>query len=242
MGQAALLNLLSWQNQHSRAGVGTRTLQFAPLSFDVSFQEILATLSTGGTLVLISEELRLDMDALLTLLAEQRVNRLFLPFVALQALAEAAVSAQRFPTDLREIMTAGEQLKMTPQLVQFFTALPDCTLANQYGPTECHVVSELLLVGPPASWPALPTIGQPIANTQIYILDEQQRLLPAGEIGELCIGGAGLADGYLGRPELTAEKFISWQAADNETIRLYRTGDVARYLPDGNIEFLGRRG
>ena len=241
MGPAALLNLLTWQNQHSRAGAGTRTLQFAPLSFDVSFQEILTTLSTGGTLVLITEELRLDMDALLTLLTAQRVNRLFLPFVALQALAEAAVSAGRFPTDLREIMTAGEQLKITPQLAQFFGALPDCTLANQYGPTECHVVSELRLVGPPASWPALPTIGQPIANTTIYILDEQQRPLPAGEAGELCIGGAGLADGYLGRPELTAEKFISWQAADNETIRLYRTGDVARYLPDGNVEFLGRR-
>lgn len=241
MGQAPLLNLLRWQNRHSRAGAGTRTLQFAPLSFDVSFQEIFATLSTGGTLVLLGEE-QLDFDNLLLLIEEQGINRLFLPFVALQALAEMAVSSQRFPACLREVMTAGEQLKITPQVAAFFAAIPECVLYNQYGPTECHVVTQLRLAGPPAAWPPLPSIGQPIDNVTIYVLDKQLGALPAGEVGEICIGGACLADGYVNQPALTQEKFVRWQGVGAPAaVRLYRTGDLGRYLPDGTIEFLGRQ-
>ncbi|WP_343069164.1 amino acid adenylation domain-containing protein [Hymenobacter citatus] len=241
MGHHALVNLLHWQRRHSRAGSGTRTLQFAPLGFDVSFQEILATLTTGGVLVLINDELRLDFEQLLAFIAEQRINRLFLPFVALQYLAETAVHTQQFPVDLQEIMTAGEQLKRTPQLVAFFEALPGCVLYNQYGPTECHVVTELPLTGPPAAWPALPTIGRPIDNVQILIVDEALQPLPAGEIGEICAAGACLAEGYLHQPALTAEKFVEYTDAAGQPARLYRTGDLGRYLPDGTIEFLGRR-
>lgn len=240
MGHEALVNLLQWQRVESKAGLGTRTLQFAPLSFDVSFQEIFATLTTGGTVVLLTEEQRLDLPGLLTLIEEQQVNRLFLPFVALQGLAEAAVSAQQFPACLQEIMTAGEQLKVTPQLVAFFAGMPGCVLYNQYGPTECHVVTQLVLAGDPAHWPALPTIGKPIANTDVIITDEYLHPLPAGEIGEICLGGICLAEGYLNQPALTQEKFVPRPgAAPHE--RLYRTGDLGRFLPDGNIEFLGRR-
>lgn len=114
MDHAPLLNLLRWQNRHSRAGAGTRTLQFAPLSFDVSFQKIFATLSAGVTLVLLAEE-QLGFDNLLLRIEEQGVNRIFLPFIALQTLAEIAVSSQRFPACLQEVMTAGEQLKITPR-------------------------------------------------------------------------------------------------------------------------------
>jgi non-ribosomal peptide synthetase component F len=110
MGQGAAVNLINWQNKYSKAVKGTCTLQFAPLSFDVSFQEIMSTLSTGGTLVLINDEQRLDIVALIKLIEQHSVNRLFLPFVALQALAETAVSFNIFPTSLEEIMTAGEQL------------------------------------------------------------------------------------------------------------------------------------
>ncbi|MVN75041.1 amino acid adenylation domain-containing protein [Hymenobacter sp. HMF4947] len=238
VSHAPLLNLLHWQQGHSLAGPGTRTLQFAPLIFDVSFQEIFATLSTGGTLVLVAEEQRLDLAKLLHLIEERGVNRLFLPFVALQALAEVAVSTQHFPASLQEIMTAGEQLKITPQVEAFFTALPSCTLYNQFGPTECAcITTNLQLMGPPASWPRLPTIGQPIANTRIFIVDENLVVLPPGEAGELCVGGACLAEGYLNRLALTAEKFVTQAGVG----RLYRTGDLGRYLPDGNIEFLGRR-
>ncbi|MGI4740010.1 MAG: amino acid adenylation domain-containing protein [Janthinobacterium lividum] len=241
MGQMPLLNLLQWQNRNSRATAGTRTLQFAPLSFDVSFQEIFATLSTGGTLVLLEEEQRLDFDDLLALIEEQGINRLFLPFIALQALAEMAISSQQFPACLQEVMTAGEQLKITPQVAAFFAAIPGCVLYNQYGPTECHVVTQLKLEGPPAAWPQLPTIGQPIDEVAIQVLDKQLVALPVGEVGEICIGGACLADGYLNQPALTQEKFVQWQGVGMPAaMRLYRTGDLGRYLPDGNIEFLGR--
>lgn len=240
MGQKAVVNLINWQNINSEATKGTKTLQFAPLSFDVSFQEIMATLSTGGTLVLINEEQRLDMVALLRLIKQHSVNRLFLPFVALQALAEAAISINLFPKSLNEIMTAGEQLKITKQLRTFFAALNNCKLYNQYGPTECHVVTELKLEGNPENWPALPTIGKPIDNTAIYILDKQQKILADGEIGELCITGKCLAEGYLGNEVLTKEKFSILKLSDFKEIRMYRTGDMARYLNDGNIEFLGR--
>ena len=240
MGQKATVNLIDWQSKNSDAARGTRTLQFAPLSFDVSFQEIMATLSTGGTLVLINEDLRLDMVALLRLIEQHAVNRLFLPFVALQALAETAVSMQLFPNSLKEIITAGEQLKITTQIRAFFTTLNNCKLYNQYGPTECHVVSELKLKGNPATWEALPTIGKPIDNTSIYILDKKQQIVPNGQIGELCIAGLCLAEGYLGNDSLTEEKFSFLKLSDSKTTRIYRTGDIARYLPDGNIEFLGR--
>ena len=238
MGHAPLVNLLRWQEQNSTAGPGTRTLQFAPLSFDVSFQEIFATLGTGGTLVLLQEEQLLDFAELLRFIEAQQINRLFLPFVALQALAEAAATRQ-FPASLREVMTAGEQLKLTPALVAFFEALPGSVLYNQYGPTESHVVTQLRLAGPPAAWPALPTIGQPIANALVVILDDNRQPLPDGETGEIGLGGACLAEGYLGQPGLTAEKFLPWP--DPRSPRLYRTGDLGRRLPDGSIEYLGRR-
>ncbi|HTS44297.1 MAG TPA: amino acid adenylation domain-containing protein [Puia sp.] len=241
MGHSALVNLLTWQQKHSKATTGSRTLQFAPLSFDVSFQEIFATLSTGGTLVLIEDDLRLDPNRLLHFIEEQNINRIFLPFVALQYLTEAAVSEQYFPQCLTEVMTAGEQLKITPQVIRFFSALPDVVLYNQYGPTECHVVTELKLEGNPAAWPALPSIGKPIDNTAILILDEKMNILPAGETGELCISGKSLAEGYLNKAELTSQKFVNLENQDGTFLHIYKTGDEARYLADGNIEFLGRK-
>ncbi|OBX24917.1 amino acid adenylation domain-containing protein [Gelidibacter algens] len=240
MGEKAMVNLITWQNNNSTSKIGSRTLQFAPLTFDVSFQEIMATLSNGGTLVLINDALRLDMVALLNYIDKQQVNRLFLPFVALQALAEAASSIGLFPMSLKEVMTAGEQLKITPQVSNFFSKISDCVLYNQYGPTECHVVTELKLDGNPANWPTLPTIGKPISNTSILILNKNQELVPDGTIGELYIAGDCMAEGYLNNKELTDEKFINWNSPDGKNTRIYRTGDIAQYLPDGNIEFLGR--
>ena len=241
MGHSPLVNLLQWQAKHSKAGTGTRTLQLAPLSFDVSFQEIFATLTTGGTLVLVDESQRLDLNALLQFVDEQEINRLFLPFVALQYLAEVAVNTRRFPAGLFEVMTAGEQLKITPQIAAFFSALPQCLLFNQYGPTECHVVTQLILSGNPASWPPLPTIGYPIDKVNVWVVDENISPLPDGQTGELCFGGACLAEGYLNNPVLTKEKFTELELAAGSLVRVYRTGDLGRVLPDGSIEFLGRR-
>lgn len=241
MGQKALINLINWQNKNSTSKNGTRTLQFAPLSFDVSFQEIMSTLSSGGNLILIDEAIRIDMVALLNFIQQQKVNRLFLPFVALQALAEAAISTGLFPESLKEIMTAGEQLKITPQIRELFKKITNCILYNQYGPTECHVVTELKLDGNPENWPTLPTIGKPIYNCSILILNQNQEILPIGETGELYISGLSLAEGYLNNTKLTNEKFLNWKSPEGKIIRVYRSGDIAKYLADGNIEFLGRQ-
>ncbi|MGY0037907.1 AMP-binding protein [Pedobacter sp. NJ-S-72] len=180
MTQAALVNLILWQQQkNSAAGPGSKTLQFAPITFDVSFQEIFSTLTTGATLVLINDDLRLDPVNLLHFINETHIERIFLPFVALQFLAEAATGNKQFPQSLKEVMTAGEQLKITPQVKEFFEGLDNCVLFNQYGPTECHVVTELKLQGEPKNWPALPNIGTAISNTVIYILDQDKNLLPS---------------------------------------------------------------
>ena len=167
MSHGSLRNLLSWQLKHFAGVAPAITVQFASLSFDVSFQEIFVTLCSGGTLVMISEELRRDAAALLGYLENKSVERLFLPFVALQQLAEAADSQESLPHTLREVITAGEQLQVTQQIVDLFSHLKNCQLHNQYGPTESHVVTALTLTGLPHAWPRLPPIGRPIANTEI---------------------------------------------------------------------------
>lgn len=238
--QRALVNLILWQNNNSIATADSKTLQFAPLTFDVSFQEIFATLTSGGLLILIDDVMRLNPDNLLAKIERNKINRIYLPFVALQFLAETAVSIGTFPSALKEVMTAGEQLKITPQVENFFRGIPGCVLYNQYGPTECHVVTQLKLSGNPSRWPGLPNIGKPIANTDIYITDESLEILNDGEIGELCIAGASLASGYLNKPELTSQKFVQLSLQNGSQTRIYRTGDLARILSDGNIEFIGR--
>ncbi|HEX8351635.1 MAG TPA: amino acid adenylation domain-containing protein, partial [Pyrinomonadaceae bacterium] len=201
MSHGALANLVGWQTRHARAvGVGARTLQFASINFDVSFQEFFATWCAGGTLVLVSEQVRRDPSELLDFVARERVERLFLPFVALRQLAEAAEAAPRLPGALREVVTAGEQLQSTPSLASLFRRLGGCTLENQYGPTESHVVTSHTLDADPARWAALPPIGTPVANTQIHVLDASLQPAPVAVAGELYIGGANLARGYLGRP------------------------------------------
>lgn len=248
MGHRALVNLLNWQLQSSKsAGDGKRTVQFASLSFDVSFQEMFSTWATGGTLVMVSEELRADVRRLWQLLKLESIERLFIPPVVLQHLALAAEKSPDVPTSLREIITAGEQLKITPQIRKLFLRLPECTLQNQYGPSESHVVTSHRLTGDPLNWTELPPIGQPISNVAVHILDDHLQPVEMGVAGELYIGGECLADGYLRRPELSAEKFITNPLGPTEeelktsgSNRLYRTGDLTRRLPCGDIEFLGR--
>jgi len=239
MPHQPLVNLITWQLKNSRLAPGARTLQFTSLSFDVSFQELFSTWCAGGTLVLVDDELRRDPFALLRFIAEQKIERLFLPFVGLQQLAEAYRENAPAPC-LREVITAGEQLQITPAIVKLFEGLPDCTLHNQYGPTESHVVTAFTLSGPPSQWPALPPIGRPIANTQIHLLDPDRRPVAIGAEGELYIGGDCLARGYLHRPDLTAERFIPNPFSTDSNAKLYKTGDRGRWLPDGNIEYLGR--
>src|ERR1041385_3711715 len=238
MTHRALRNVLSWQTRHN--GGPYRTLQFASLSFDVSFQEMLSTWCSGGTLVLITEETRRDTRALLRAIDREQIQQLFLPFVFLQHLAEVIDDGEQLPVHLRSIITAGEQLEITPQIGRLFSQHPNLRLYNHYGPSETHVVTAYQLEDDVDEWSKLPPIGRPIANTRIYILDESGQVAPVGVAGELWIGGENVSRGYLNRPELTAEKFAPDSFTSEPGARVYRTGDLARYLPNGNIEFLGR--
>lgn len=234
-----LANLIYWQNQQPRLSKPANTLQFSPISFDVSFQELFSTWTTGGCLFFIPEQLRTEPVKLLEFLQFQAIERLYLPFVALQQLAEISQEYQTYPSTLKDIITAGEALQSTPQIINLLNKLQQCRLHNHYGPSETHVVTAYTLPASTQNWSALPPIGQPIANTQIYLLDAHKQLVTIGVAGELYLGGDCLAQGYLYRPDLTKQRFISHTFHENP-IRLYKTGDLARYLLDGNIEFLGR--
>lgn len=238
MHHGPLTNLIRWQLRTSVLGAGDRTLQFAPISFDVSFQEIFTTFGQGGTLVLITDEDRLNSTQLLRKIIAQRIDRIIVPFVALQYLAEAVERTGEVPSTLKEVFTSGEQLKITPSIADLFKLLPGCRFCNQYGPTEGHVVSELELKGDPSTWPALPNIGKAIDNVELLVLNEQMEPVIKGEEGELYLGGACVAKGYINREYLTAERFLA-DPFDPEG-RLYRTGDRAAELPNGEIDFKGR--
>lgn len=240
MPHGPLAGLVDWQCGDSGCGPGDRTLQFSALSFDASFLEIFATFATGGALVLIDAEARTDYDQLLETIHRHEVRRMFLPFVALQSIA-FYVTAMGLPAPpLREFVCAGEQIHVTPAIREFFAMLDGATLFNQYGPTETHSVSSLRMDGDPEDWPLRPAIGYPINSAHVTVLDERLRPVPAGVPGELCVSGRPLSDGYLGRPDLTAERFVPNPLPHGGPL-LYRTGDLARFLPDGRIEFLGRR-
>jgi len=239
MPHRALVNLVRWQLRHT-VNPQAKTLQFTTLSFDVSFQEIFATWCGGGTLVLMEDDRARDMQAVAGVMATEGVERLFLPFAALQNLAEVVDEEVCRALRLKEVITAGEQLRITPEMVRLFSRLDDCVLVNQYGPTETHVVSSYRLTGDPQDWPALPPIGRPIDNVQLYILDEHMQPVPIGVIGELYVGGCALARGYYKRPAEDRARFHPHPFDAAPGARLYKTGDLARWLRSGEIAFLGR--
>jgi amino acid adenylation domain-containing protein len=241
MPVGAAMNMIAWQMNESAWAGPQRTLQFAAFGFDVSFQEIFSTLCAGGTLLLIEEEKRRNATDLARYVMEKGVQRLFLPFVGLQMFAEG-VAEIGGPCDcaLQEINVAGEQLRINDKIRALFKRLERCRLNNHYGPTETHAASAFHLGMERDCWPLLPPIGQPIANAQIYILDKHEQFVPVGVAGELYIGGAGVARGYLNRPDLTEKRFLKDPFAKEEGARMYRSGDLGRWRPDGTIEFIGR--
>ena len=240
MPHAPLVNLLNWQRGGAHSPEPLRTLQFAALGFDVAFQEIFSTLCSGAALELIDNATRMDLDKLFGLVCERGVQRLYLPYIALQQLAEAVTNSKQdvgAACALREVITAGEQLRITPQIARLFAALPLCRLHNHYGPTETHVTTAFALPVDTAAWPALPPIGRPIANTRAYVLNDTLQPTPVGVAGELYLAGASMARGYWNRPDLTAERFVDDPFHGG---CMYKTGDLVRHLNDGQIEFLGR--
>jgi amino acid adenylation domain-containing protein len=237
MSHRALHNQVQWQRRQGPGGRG-RTLQWAALGFDIFYQEMVTTLSAGDPLVLVGEEVRHDFERLLDVIEDQRIERIFMPFVALRGLAELAVRLGRIPRSLHAVLTAGEQLQATPAVRAFFEQLPGCTLYNQYGPIEVHLATSHELDHDPAKWPVLPPIGRPFDNVRTYVLDAELRPVPPGVAGELFVGGIALARGYLGRPELTAERFLPDPFVAGA--RMYRTGDRVRWNAVGRLEFIGR--
>ena len=227
----SLLNLIVWHQRAFSVSAADRATQFAGPAFDATVWELWPYLTIGASVYLPDEDTRVASARLRDWLVAQQITIAFLP----TAQAES-VMALDWPreTALRYLLTGADTLHRFPS--------PDLpfTLVNNYGPTENTVVATSGPV-PPTSQPgALPSIGRPIENVQVYILDEELHQVPVGEAGELYIGGAGLSIGYLHRPDLTAERFIPNPLSGVPDERLYRTGDLARFLPDGQIAFLGR--
>lgn len=237
MPQRALANIIAWQVADSGSTVGWNTLQLWPLSVDVASQEIMATWASGGTVVLVSEETRSDWRDLLRYIDEQKINRVYLSFTTLYQVIEAAHELELYPTALHEVITAGEQLQIN-ESVQSFFAKTGGRLQNQYGMTETHIVSANTLSGDPGTWPSRPSIGRAIDNMVVEVVDENMEPVPPGGEGELCIAGPQVPKGYINLPEMTEKKFRPWPARDTVA---FMSGDYARRLPDGDIEFIGRR-
>jgi amino acid adenylation domain-containing protein len=208
-------------------------LQFAPISFDASTLELWGPLLNGGRLV-VAPPGRLALEELARLIKERGVTTLWLTAALFHQMVDSHLEALR---GVRQLLAGGETLSV-PHVRKFLEGIGSHRLINGYGPTEnttftcCHVMTAESCIGHTVP------IGRPIANTRVYVLDAQQQPVPVGVYGELYIGGAGLARGYLNQPELTAEKFVSDPFNPGE--RLYRTGDQVRYTPEGVIEFLGR--
>lgn len=225
LDHASLINLLENQKRESAS---VTTLQFTPVSFDVHFQEIFSTLSTGGKLVLIDEAIRLDFDLLLESIEKSNCERLFLPFVALNKLSQVAIEKNIYPKNLKFVTTAGEQLRITNAIRSFFIAT-NAQLFNHYGPSETHVVTSKKLNGDPQAWPELPSIGKILTGNKV-ILEKTDD----GET-ELIVGGSSVGLGYLNDQEKTDEKFF-----ELDGIRYYRTGDIVEEVNKGEYQFIRR--
>ncbi|MEE1742333.1 amino acid adenylation domain-containing protein [Streptomyces sp. BE147] len=207
----------------------------APLSFDISLNEIFLPLVTGGRLVVLRPGGERDPHHLLSVIAEQRVTFTYLVSSMLDVLLEIAGDSGRLDS-LRHVWCGGEVL--TPELYERFRARLDIPMYHGYGPAETTIgVSHVIYRG--AAERLSTSIGRANPNTQLYVLDGELRPVPVGVGGELYVGGLLLARGYVNAPGLTASRFVANPfAADGS--RLYRTGDLARYLPDGSLDFLGR--
>ncbi|MFP5285776.1 MAG: non-ribosomal peptide synthetase, partial [Thermoanaerobaculia bacterium] len=224
-----LVNLIRWHQRTYGVTSADRTTQIAGPAFDASVWEIWPALTAGASLHIPTEELRADPARLVAWLVKKGITLSFLP----TPLAEAVIE-QSWPEHvaLRSLLTGGDRLHRAPA-----PGLP-FELVNHYGPTEGTVVATFRPV--PAGEAGAPPIGQPMDNVRAYVLDRDLKPVPLGAVGELFVGGDGLARGYVGEPALTAASFVPDPFSAEPGARLYRTGDLVRYRPDGEIEFLGR--
>ncbi|HKS08829.1 MAG TPA: amino acid adenylation domain-containing protein [Pyrinomonadaceae bacterium] len=234
VSHGALLNLVSWHNSTFNISASDRATLLAGVSFDASVWELWPYMSYGASLDLPPDDLRSSPEGLRDWITRRAVTISFVP----TPVAEPMLALEwSFETKLRTLLTGGDRLHTWP------TASFPFAVVNNYGPTENAVVSTSGLVGREGGAPGTaPTLGRPIGNVGIYIVDQRGEPVPVGVTGELWVGGDSQARCYLNRPGLSAEMFVPDALSGKAGARLYRTGDLARYLPNGEIEFLGRSG
>ncbi|MCP5053166.1 MAG: amino acid adenylation domain-containing protein, partial [bacterium] len=223
---ASLVNLVFSQTRRFGIDENDRVLQFSSVSFDASVEQVFISLCSGAVLVLVDRDTLLDRDGFSEFLLRRSITHLH----AVPSFLDT-IDVARIPS-LKRVIAGGDICP--PSLAQRLRRPGRCEFYNEYGPTETTVTSLEIMAGDDVETLKRMPIGKPIPNTVVYLLDKWQKPVPTGVVGEIYIGGHGVARGYLNRPQLTAERFILSNA------RLYRTGDLGRWLPDGNIDFLGR--
>jgi amino acid adenylation domain-containing protein len=243
---AGVMNLLADMARRQRLRPADVCSWWTSGGFDVSVYEIFSALGAGATLLVVPPEVRPDPHRFADWLAGHAVTSAYVPPFALAALADRAeaadqaVPSERPPLALRRLVVSVEPIP-EPTLRRLLTAIPGLQIINGYGPTETTIFSTLHEVDRGASNAGTTPIGRAVQNGPVLLLDPSLRPVPVGVPGELCIGGAGLARGYHARAAATAERFMPNPYAAQPGARMYRTGDIARYLPDGRLRFLGRR-
>jgi amino acid adenylation domain-containing protein len=231
VSHGSLMNLVAWHNRAFGVMQSDVATQYASIGFDAAVWEIWPYLVAGASVCVVDEEVRVDPERLRDWLAREKITISFLPTPLAERMIKLPWPKQ---TNLRFLLTGADTLHYYPP-----AGLP-FKLVNNYGPTECTVVATSATIAPLENQVSLPPIGRPIDGTEIYILDENQKRAPEGQLGELYIGGASLAAGYLNDAQLTAERFVANPFSARSGARLYRTGDLGCYLPDGQIAFHGR--
>ncbi|MEA2692171.1 MAG: hypothetical protein QOJ16_1558, partial [Acidobacteriota bacterium] len=229
---SGLLNLVLWHQERYGVTPEDRATQIASPAFDASVWELWPYLAAGASVHIPPEEIRLSPPELADWWEREGITWSFLPTPLAESVLAEGWGERRPGLRLRGLLCGGDRLHRAPA-----AGLP-FPLLNHYGPSEYSVVTTAAAVPPETA--GLPPIGRPIANTRAVVLDAWGALAPLGVAGELAIGGAGLARGYLGRPELTAERFVPDPWSNEPGARLYRTGDLIRRLPNGSLDFLGR--
>jgi amino acid adenylation domain-containing protein len=231
VGHDSLMNLCNWHNRTFAVTPRDRATQLASISFDAAVWEIWPHLIAGASIHVADDAIRTQPEQLRDWLVREKIT---ISFAATPLAEQMLKLAWPKETALRFLLTGADTLHHYPP-----SRLP-FTLINNYGPTECTVVATSAAVLPQKSADQLPAIGRPIDNTEIFILDGKMKQVPAGKIGEIYVGGANLAKGYLNDTALTAERFVKHPFGTVAGARLYRTGDMGCYLPDGQISFRGR--
>lgn len=231
-----IVNLINFEYEKTGIDFSEKVLQFTTISFDVCYQEIFSTLLCGGELHVINNEIRKNVTELFNYIENNQISVVSLPTSLLKFISNEAEYIRVFPKRIRHLITAGEQLIIS-NIFKMYLKSNDLVLHNHYGPSETHVVTTYT-IDSKNDITEIPPIGSPISNTKVYILSNNKKLQPIGVVGELYISGDCVGRGYFKRDELTEEKFSQDLYFNGK--RMYKTGDLARWLDDGNIEFLGR--